>query len=59
MRNRLLRLFQPFGKHVDSQFVGRHHDGCVGNLTNKLRTKPAIKAESSFIFVDSPQCLPK
>lgn len=52
-------FFEPLGQDINRQLVGGHHDGRVGDLTNELGSKAAIKAATAFVLVHCVKCLPK
>ena len=44
---------------VDSQLVGGHHDGGVGDLSDQLSAQTSVQAMPSLLSVDQPECLPE
>ena len=44
---------------VDSQLVGGHHDGGVGDLSHQLCAQTSVQTLPPLLFVDQPQCLPE
>lgn len=46
-------------KHVDDKFVGAHHDGCIGDLSDKMCSKSSVKSPISFFSKHQADTLKK
>ena len=56
---RLSGLAELLFEHIDSELVGGHHDGRVGDLPDELGAEPSVEAKSSLLLVDESQRLPE
>ena len=52
-------LPQGLGHDVHRELVGGHHDGRVGDLSDQLGDKAAVKAGPAFFAGNDSQRLPK
>ena len=53
------RILEPEGEEMNTELVGGHHDGSVGDLTDELSHEAAIDAFAALVAIDGEEARPE